>query len=145
MSCVLRASGTCFDVDEFLKVSSLDALNAFHRGDAPGPMWNILRTSQAASMSITVGRGEFSDWDRQIEDAIEFLTANEKELKRLRDFPGLERMFLDFPIENRDTVFQSDTFPSQLLLLLGKLNIGLVVSRYPASNEIAEDRLGTEQ
>ncbi|MGA6982686.1 MAG: hypothetical protein WBZ11_14115 [Candidatus Sulfotelmatobacter sp.] len=144
MSCTLKASGTCFDVDEFLKVSSLDALNAFHRGDADFPISSVTRRGQYAGVSISVGVREFSDLNSQIRDAVDFLTANEQELQRLRDFPGLERMYLDFPVETRDMVFQSDAFPPHLLSLLGRLNIGLVLSRYP-SFASAEDQTGAEQ
>jgi hypothetical protein len=82
-------------------------------------------------MHVSVSTREFSDLTGQIADAIEFLSKNGRELKRLRDFPGLERMDLDFPIEDRDVVYQRDGFPPQLLSLLGGLRIGLVVSRYP--------------
>ncbi|MGA2388859.1 MAG: hypothetical protein ABSF97_07860 [Candidatus Sulfotelmatobacter sp.] len=144
MSCILKASGTCFDVDEFLKVSSLDALNAFHCGETQLPISSVSRTSQSAGVSVSVGAAEFSDLNSQIEDAVEFLTANEKELTRLRNFPGLERISLDFAVENRDMVFQSDAFPPHLLLLLARLNIGLVVSRYPAFDR-GENQEATEQ
>jgi hypothetical protein len=144
MNCTLKANGTCFDVDEFLKVSSLDALNAFHRGEAQFPISSVTRKSQYAGVSVSVGVREFSDLDHQITDAIEFLTANETELMRLRNFPGLERMYLEFAVENRDMVFQSDAFPPLLLSLLGRLNIGLVVSRYPEFGG-SENQAVTEQ
>ncbi len=131
MSCVLRASGRNFDVDEFLKTSSLDALAAFHRGETQLPSSSVTRKSEVSGMHVSVSTREFSDLTGQIADAIEFLSKNGRELKRLRDFPGLERMDLDFPIEDRDVVYQRDGFPPQLLSLLGGLRIGLVVSRYP--------------
>jgi hypothetical protein len=144
MPCILKATGTCFDVDEFLKVSSLDAMTAFHRGAVPFPTTSVTRKSGYSGMNISVSGREFSDLNGQIQDALDFLTTNQEELRRLRDFPGVERMYLDFPIENRDVVFQSDAFPPHLLSLLGSLNIGLMVSRYPAYQH-AEDQLPTEQ
>ena len=145
MSCVLRASGTNFDVDEFLKTSSLDALAVFHSGEAQlrGTVATQRRTGQSG-MNVSVSTREFSDLRGQIEDAIEFLKDNDQELKRLRDFAGLERMDLDFPVEDRDVVFQSDAFPPDLLSLLGALRIGLVVSRHPAYWG-AEEPPSTEQ
>jgi hypothetical protein len=53
-------------------------------------------------------------------------------------------MYLDFPVESRDMVFQSDAFPPHLLSLLGRLNIGLVISRYP-SFASGEDQTDTKQ
>jgi hypothetical protein len=129
---VLRATGKNFDVDEFLKTSSLDALTAFHRGEVRFPTSSVTRKSEYSGMNVSVSTREFSDLRGQIEDAISFLSKNDQELKRLRDFPGLEGMDLDFPIEDRDMVYQCDAFPHRLLLLLGELHIGLVISRYPA-------------
>lgn len=133
MSCVLRASGACFDVDEFLKTSTLDVLTAFHRGGAQFPASSITRKSEFSGMSVSLSTREFSDLTGQIEDAIRFLSENERELIRLRDFPGIERMELDFPIEEREVVYQRDAFPYQLLSRLGDLRIALVVSRAPAA------------
>jgi hypothetical protein len=131
MSCVLRASGLHFDIDEFLKTSSLDVLTAFRRGAVQYPTASVTRKSERSGMNVSVSTREFSDLRGQIEDAIQFLSTNEEELRRLRDFPGLERMDLDFPIEDRDLVYQRDSFPYQLLSLLGSLRIGLTVSRHP--------------
>jgi hypothetical protein len=133
MSCILRASGTDFEVDEFLKTSSLDALSVFHRGETQisGSSATPRRAGQSGVI-VSVSTREFSDLRSQIQDAIKFLLENDRELKRLRDFPGLERMEMDFPVEDRDVVFQSDGFPPNLLSLLGGLAIGLVISRHPA-------------
>lgn len=132
MSCVLRASGTYFDVDEFLKTSTLDVLTAFHRGEGQFSTSSVTRRSEQAGMTVIVSTREFSDLRGEIEDAIAFLKHNDQELRRLRDFPGLQRMEMDFPIEDRDTVYQRDAFPHELLLLLGNLRIGLMISRHPS-------------
>lgn len=131
MSCVLRAGGVKFDVDEFLKSSTLDVLTAFHRGAVRFPTTSVTRTSEYSGMNVTVCAHQFPDLRTQIEDAIRFLRENEQELRRLRHAPGLDRMDMEFPVEDRDMVFQSDAFPSRLLSLLGSLDIGLVISRYP--------------
>jgi hypothetical protein len=135
MSCVIRAYGRDFDVDAFVAHSSLKPLIVVRRGEARAPSSKdlALRQQQQSGMNLNVSTREFSDLDDQIEDAIQFLVENEAELRRLRGFHGLERMSLDFPIEERDVIFQSDAFPARLLLLLGALQIDLVVSRYPAS------------
>jgi|ERR1700733_13053113 hypothetical protein len=143
MSCVLRASGANFDVDEFLKTSSLDALTAFHRGELQFPSSSVTRKSESSGMNVSVSTREFSDLRGQIKDAIEFLSKNDRELRRLHDFPGLERMDLDFPVEDRDVVYQRDAFPHKLLSLLGGLGIGLIVSRYPAHSGV-ENQIATQ-
>ncbi|MGB7601971.1 MAG: hypothetical protein WBM24_16810 [Candidatus Sulfotelmatobacter sp.] len=143
MSCVLRASGTNFDVDEFLKTSSLDALTAFHRGELQFASSSVTRKSECSGMNVSVSTRDVSDLRGQIEDAIEFLSKNDRELRRLRDFAGLQRMDLDFPIEDRDVVYQRDAFPHKLLSLLGGLRIGLIVSRYPAHSGV-ENQVPTQ-
>jgi hypothetical protein len=143
MSCVLRASGATFDIDEFLRNSSFDVLTAFHRGEVQFPTSSVTRKSEYSGMSVSVSTREFSDLRGQIEEAVVFLTENDHELKRLRDFPGLERMDMDFSIEDRDVVYQRDAFPHQLLSLLGPLKIGLVISRYPAPSG-AEGQVPTQ-
>lgn len=90
------------------------------------------RRNEHSGMNVSVSTREFSDLKGQIEDAVRFLSDYEEEIRRLRDFSGLERMDLDFPVEDRDTVLQSDAFPPRLLSLMGDLRIALVVSRYPA-------------
>jgi len=144
MSCVLRARGPHFDVDAFLKASSLDALTAFHRGEAQFEASSVSRRGSCSGMNISVSTRESSDLKGLVGDAIRFLTDNGAELRRLRDFPGSQRMDLDFPVEARDQVFQSDSFPPHLLSLLGELRIGLVVSRSPAYRA-AEEQSFREQ
>jgi hypothetical protein len=136
MSCVLRASGTNFDVDEFLKTSSLDALSAFHRGTEQFTTSSVTRKSEHSGVNVSVSTREVSDLRGQIKDAIDFLSKNDRELRLLRDFPGVERMDLDFSIEDRDLVYQRDAFPHKLLSLLGGLGIGIIVSRYPAHSGV---------
>ena len=63
-----------------------------------------------------------------------FLPSNEKELIRLRDFPGVEGISLDFGIEERDVPAQREAFPPELLFLLGKLGISLAFTLYPSQN-----------
>jgi len=82
-------------------------------------------------MNVSVSEREFSDLAGQIKDAIQFLAENAQELTRLRDYAGLEGLEVDFPVEDRDVAAQTDAFPAELMSLLGKLRIGLAVSRYP--------------
>jgi len=135
MCCVLRASGTNFDVDSFLRDSPIEALTVFRRGEVRFPDSKTnQRKCEHSGMHVSVSTREFSDLTGQIEDAIGFLTNNHEELRRLAEFAGLEQMDLDFPIEARDVMFQSDSFPPNLLSIMGALRIGLVISRYPSQS-----------
>lgn len=142
MSCVLRATGTDFDVDAFLEKSELKPLIVHHRGQPRFAVPNTAcRPEERSGMNLSVSTRAFSDLIGQIEDAIQFLSTNHDELRRLREFHGVEQMLLDFPLEDRDAMVQRDTFPARLLLLLGTLKIDLAISRYPAQEgkEIALD------
>lgn len=86
-------------------------------------------------MNISVSNREFSDLTGQIEDAMRFLTDHLEELTRLRNFPGLERLVLDFPVADRDVAVQRDGFPAALISLMGELRIDLHVSHYPRSQD----------
>lgn len=132
MSCVLRATGSNFDVDSFLNGSTLKPLIIYHRGQT---RFQDLKTQpdNQSGMNVSVSNREFSDLMGQIEDAIQFLSENANELRRLRSFAGVERLVMDFPIENREVAVQSDYFPAPLLSLMGELQINLIVSHYPAS------------
>jgi len=132
MGSVLRAWGKNFDVDAFLKGSPFEPLTVWHTGESQSSASNLAgRRQQHSGMHISVSVREFSDLTGQIEDAVSFLQTYGGELLRLRDFPGTEGAVLDFPVDDRDVACQTDTFPSELLMLLGNLRIMLAISRYP--------------
>ncbi len=122
MGCVLRVWGKSFDVDAFLKASSFKPLTIWHTGESQLPASNPAgRRQQHSGMHISVSEREFSDLSGQIKDAISFLQTYHGELLRLKDFP----------VEDRDAAVQCDSFPPELLVLLGNLRIMLAISRYP--------------
>jgi hypothetical protein len=134
MGCVLRVWGKNFDVDAFWSGSSLDPLTVWHTGEPQAPTSNPKgRQHQDSGMNVSVSVREFSDLAGQVNDAISFLRAHHKELLRLRNFPCSEGTTLDFPVEDREVACQRDTFPSELLALMGGLKITLAISRYPNS------------
>jgi len=87
-----------------------------------------------SGMNVSVSDREFTDLTGQIDDAMRFLNDHLEELKRLREFPGLERLVLDFPVADRDVMIQSERFPVDLISLISELKIELVVSRYPGQD-----------
>jgi len=133
--CVFRVSGAHFDVDQFLGKSLWLPPAIFRAGEprfpASQPKGPILEQS---GFNLNVSDAEFSELHRQIHDAILFLRSNEKELVRLRDFPGVEGMCLDFGIEERDVPAQSEAFPPELLFLLGQMGISLAFTLYPTQD-----------
>ena len=133
--CVLRVSGAHFDVDQFLRKSLWVPLAIFRAGEPKAPASQpdgpVLKQS---GFNLNASNAEFSELHEQIDDAILFLRSNEKELIRLRDFAGVDGMWLDFGIEERDVPAQCETFPPELLSLLGRLGISLALHAHPTQN-----------
>jgi hypothetical protein len=137
MSGALRAGGASFAVDEFLAASTLKPDAVFRRGQPPwlnappgSPIPNESGFYAAASDA------DFSNLQGQIADAVRFLEKNRSELARLVGFPEVERVSLDFGIEEREMAAQSERFPANLLSVLGSLGIGLMFTWYPEQEHV---------
>ncbi|UQN06285.1 hypothetical protein [Deinococcus sp. QL22] len=89
------------------------------------------RTPHWSGFTLRASDAKFSDPTQQMDDAMDFLKRYERELAVLATFPGVDTRDLDFGIEDRDVGIQGDVFPSELLLLMGRLNINLGISRFP--------------
>ena len=138
MGCVLRAIGTEFDVDAFLKDSPLSTEPAFRRGEPRVPGLPNGPARAASGFNVAVSQAGLDDLSAQVEDALRFLDENEDELRRLAAFPGVEEVCLDFAVRRRDVVAQSDLLPAELLWRAGALDIDLVLTHYAISEAAAE-------
>ena len=133
MSCVLRARGIDFAVDEFLAESSLKPIAIFRKGQPQWPKVNSAGPKlRASGFHASVSEADFSDIKTQIDDALDFLQQNQTELSRLIALPGIERVWLDFGIEERDVAAQHESFPPNLLSLAGNLGIWIDFTLYPS-------------
>ena len=69
----------------------------------------------------------------QVRDAERFLATHRRAIGRLRRFPGVQVLVLDFPVDlrvGRDIVAQFDRFPASLVREAGKLSLALELSVY---------------
>ena len=135
MSAVLRIDGVDFDVDRFCAKSSLTPCAVYRRGERVSQVSRSRRRRKASGMNIVVSDGEFDDFQRQVQEAIAFLSANRKELRRLMRFPGVEGACLDFGIERLDVAAQFDRLPPELVRLAGELGLGIEISHYAVSSD----------
>ncbi|HEV2314949.1 MAG TPA: hypothetical protein VGR94_06565 [Candidatus Acidoferrales bacterium] len=130
--CVLRARGASFVVDEFLASSSLTPITVFRRGQ---PQWAQAPPGtpipNESGFHAIASEADFSNLQAQITDAVYFLEQNQDELARLVAFPGVEKVSLDFAIEERDMAAQSERFPPNLLRIVGNLDIWLEFTLFP--------------
>ncbi len=128
--CVLRVSGETFEVDRFLSKSNWVPLAVFRPGEPKTRLSN--ESSKQSGFNVSVSDADFSELPKQIADALRFLETNEGELARIREVRGV-LITVDFGIEERDVAAQTETFPAELLLLLGQLGISLTFTLYPPS------------
>jgi hypothetical protein len=136
VSCVLRAIGTDFDVDDFLKDSTLADAVVFHRGEErPAGA-----KGAASGFNLEIGERR-ADLALLVQAARRFLRQHEDELRRLGSFDGVEEVCLDFTIRRRAGA-QSDVFPADLLWQAGALDIDLVVTQDDAADDGAPSASG---
>jgi hypothetical protein len=135
MSCVLWARGVSFAVDEFLSQSTLRPIVIARRGQ---PQYPEVSTTGAipndSGFHAVASEADFSEVEVQIREAISFLEQNKSELARLIAFPGVERVSLDFGIEEREIAAQRECFPPELLRVAGNLGVWIEFTMYPRHN-----------
>jgi len=93
-------------------------------------------------MNVAISDASWGDLPAQVVDAERFLRDNREEIRRLRAFPGVEGITLDFPIELRigkSVWAQSDRFPASLVTIAGELGLNLELSIYPPPEEDDDD------
>ncbi|KYF69852.1 hypothetical protein BE15_23865 [Sorangium cellulosum] len=82
-----------------------------------------------SGFTVTVSDAAWTLRD-QAQDACSFLAVHEAELATLSSLPEVEDVRLDFPIEKRDVLTQSEYFPSELVRAAGRAGIGLEITIY---------------
>jgi hypothetical protein len=101
--CVLRIHGKAFDAYKYLALSGFKAIKVFRAGESHLPLTQpegeryqfseiTVNISDASWKNVNVG---------QVEDAIAFLKEHEDKITMLRSAPGVEEMYLDFPVDLR--------------------------------------------
>jgi hypothetical protein len=134
MSCVLRANGENFRVDEFLEQTSLIPCHTYRKGHVKSPGQNAGKIRSSSGLNINVSDAEFSDLQGQIQDAIVFLKKHNRAIKNLCGYEGVEQVCLDFGIEQRKkAIIQYEYFPPALITLAGRLGLGIEISFYPCA------------
>jgi len=130
LGCYFTASGRTFDVDSFLKRTTLDVGTVFYRGQPLKVPKGKLR--QVNGFSVTVNRTKvFGDLEPQIPKALKFLRHHHAELRRLSRFPGVSGLRLVFPCCRPEGTYGVERFPAELLELAGSRGIGIELSFYP--------------
>lgn len=132
MTCMLRASGVAFDVDDFVAASPLVIHSSWRRGEK-----KFRGSAQEARMSssgirVIASAADFDEVTQQLSDAVQFLAANLEAIQRLSSFPGVEEVLLDFGVAIHPPGWASFTFPVELLKLAAEARVAVAVSVYPS-------------
>ncbi|MBI3880751.1 MAG: hypothetical protein HY301_11925 [Verrucomicrobia bacterium] len=140
MSCVLRASGRKFDVEEFLRKTKLKTIVCWKRREPRHRTKPAGENRETSGFNCDVSTKDFDDLPGQIKDAIKFLNKWQRTLRKLTDLSTGASVRLDFGIERRDVIFQFDILPSALLRAAGELGIDIEISQYPKANRTRTKR-----
>ena len=127
LNCIFHASGRCFDVDAYLASSRLEPYSIFRKGDVVGAS---RKKWECSGFKVKLNNSD-ETYDSQIDAAKQFIAHYEAELIALRDFPGVERIALDFGVSiYYKTAMTEYEMPHELSANLGLLHIETVISVY---------------
>ena len=85
------------------------------------------------SISLNVSDLEWNNIQGQIKDAVSFLTTWELELIKLIASHNTIDAYLDFPLYSRlgdNIINQNDLLPKELIVLAGRIGLGILMSIY---------------
>jgi hypothetical protein len=78
---------------------------------------------------VQVSEAGFGDLRAQVADAVAFLRSNKEQLRRAMGHPAASGV-LDFAVEVRDALVQSNRFTPELVREAGRLGLALELSHY---------------
>lgn len=113
---MLKAYGDDIDVDAFLVGCCLPVCAVTRRGHPVFPASQPYgRCNERSGVHVSVSDADFDNFPQQVTDAIAFLTVESEQIRRLREFPGVEVITLDFGIERRGVIVQCEYLSPDVL------------------------------
>lgn len=139
MSCVLRASGESFDVEQFLLTCTVEPLKIWRKGELRFPKSRPnFPANRDSGVNFKVSAADFSEFQNQLNDARTFLSSHAELLQALANFPGVEAIVMDFGTEIHPPGWCWFSIPPDILALLGASGVTLMLSVYPVFDECEE-------
>jgi hypothetical protein len=123
--CIFTASGLNFDVDGFLRGSSLKPFTVYHQGESPKAGNILFRPQEEPGFMVLVSHDDKPNLVEQGLAALDFIAANNQEFEHLREV-GAEKVLLHFGLAKHQIAKRPQYLPPELLLAMGRLGIGLV-------------------
>lgn len=97
--CVFRVEGEQFDPRAWIEHTGMDVVCINAQGERSFDYWAAKGNPRRPGFHANVSRKPWTDWEGQVEDAIDFLRGHMDELKRLCALPEVEGLDIDFPVE----------------------------------------------
>ena len=131
MACLLRVRGILFDPGAFLKGAAVSPATIWQRGQPRLSTREDRKVHGDAGFTLEISNADGYALSTQVQDATAFLERNSQELNRLKEFPGLEDIVIDFCVfRKRGIVAATYSLGSELITVAGKLGIQIDVSEY---------------
>lgn len=134
MCCVLHFTGDHVDIDALVGISPVEPATVFRRGEPRSSRPNS-RLCVTSGLNLLVSDADFEDFEQQQQDAIDFLTAHQLDIKKMRRLDGVTNASLDFGIAMRNVIAQSDQFEPELISQMAPLGLALVLGQYPVGRK----------
>lgn len=133
MSCILRISGTDFNVDEYLSKTNWEGcdVRVYHKGEQRSPTGRFA-PFEDNGFSIRASNAGFEDFEHQQKDVIAFIQTYSNNLGLLKEY-NIDRWHcFDFGLGTypRNQFSRTYILSSQLLQLTGALGLDIWMSNY---------------
>ncbi len=128
--CILRVSAGDVDIDDLLSRVKIVPYRLDRKGQ---PRLRLEHVSEHNEFHILTHKAREVSLQTQITETIAFFRTHAEDLARIMSFPGVTGAELDIGIVGRDVIVQNEYLPPELLMLIGKLGIGINLSMYPVS------------
>lgn len=140
--CVLHVRSETTSFIEFLKNTQLPVYMSHEKGEERYQGYKYSPPHEDYGFSCEVSNRKWDNLNGQIEDTFHFFEKYENELTDLIQKFSINDICLDFPYycrHNSKIIVQCDYLPPKLLLMAGKLNIGIELSLYPNPEETSDE------
>jgi hypothetical protein len=134
MPTILKATGKNFDVNTFLQKTKLKPYRIFQKGKRRFKRLEKKELHKVSGLCLDASTSDFNNFSGQVRQTISFLKKNQKELKKLAKFPGVDAV-IDFGFARRDVVVQCDLLPAELIRLAGSIGLAIEMSLYPPAKK----------
>jgi len=135
MSCVFRVYGDDLEIDALMKKLKMEPYRLWRKGEPRYWKNPEGKKSDCSGACFDASEAEMTEFPVQVEDAINFLKRNQKDIEAIVAFPGVEEAALDFGIALKRDTLNCDYLPTELLRLAGNLNVAIELSHYAPCDE----------